>query len=373
MIRTLLAKPALVASLVISAGIGFHALVLLSVAANGMRGLAATQTPGAVQQLDPSGQMAGQTAAQVSGENGPAGGASSQYAQNSVAQFDNEVAGQSAPNSESQSFNPQQAAGGAPAQYAPAGYTVPPAASAAWTQQASPDRTASVAIPGNWRIVSGSEGVVAIRGPEGESVVLGLQFFVQPNQAGYMAPEQALGWFLRSNGIQLLGIQGRQAVQPNPSEQAEMIVAQTEEQGHKCKLVAVVRTAQIGMGYWQFHISSLDAPVERFDAAAPTMQKIYNSWKLDPNYVNGHFDHAARVHAQTAASMTAWAQSNVHRWDGFNQETDRILRGQSVMENTDTGKRVETGFGTEQSVLDACRRNGMNCREVPTGELDRPQ
>jgi len=262
MIRNLLAKPALVASLVIVAGICFHVLAILSVAPNGMRGPATTQTPGAFQQFDPSGQNAGLTAAQPSAENEPAGVASSQSAQNSVAQFDNEVAGQSAPSSESQSFNPQQqAVTAAPAQYAPAGYTVPPAASAAWTEQASPDRTASVAIPSNWRIVSGSQGVVAIQGPSGESVVLGLRFFVQPNQTGYMAPEQALAWFLRSNGIQLLGIQGHQAVQPNPSEQAEMIVAQTQEQGHKCKLVAVVRTAQIGMGYWQFHISSLDAPV----------------------------------------------------------------------------------------------------------------
>jgi hypothetical protein len=103
------------------------------------------------------------------------------------------------------------------------------------------------------------------------------------------------------------------------------------------------------------------------------MSKIYNSWKLDPAYVQGHFDHAAQVRAQTAASVTAWAQSNVHRWDNFNQETDRILRGQSVIENTDSGRRGETGFGTEQQVLDACRRNGQNCREVPVGELDQPQ
>jgi hypothetical protein len=349
MIRTLFAKPALVAGVVIVAGIGFHTLDLLSIAAGGMRGSTAVQSSQAVPRP-------------------------SESAQASVSEFDNEASGQvaSGPSSQAQSFNPQQPVAAVPAQYAPAGYTAA-APAAAWTQQASPDRTASVAIPSNWRIVSGSQGVVAIQGPTGESVVLGLQFFVQPNESGYRSPEQALSWFLRRNGIEVLGIQSHQAVQANPSEQAEMIVAQTQEQGHKCKLVAVVRTAQIGMGYWQFHISALDAPAEGFDAAAPTMQKIYNSWKLDPNYVNGHFDHAARVHAQTAASVTAWAQSNVHRWDNFNTETDRILRGQSVVENTDTGKRIEVGIGTEQPAVDSCRRNGMNCREVPTGELDRPQ
>lgn len=363
MIRNLLAKPTLVAGLVIVTGLGFHAVVLLSVAASGMRGSVAPQTTAAVQQYDPSAQSSAQGSAQ----------AQSQSAQATVSQFDDETSGEPAAAPDSQAFNPRQTVAAAPAQYAPAGYTVPQASAAVWTEQASPDRTASVAIPSNWRIVSGSQGVVAIQGPTGESVVLGLQFFVQPNQAGYMAPEQALAWFLRTNGIQLLSIQGRQGVQANPSEQAEMIVAQTQEQGHKCKLVAVVRTAQIGMGYWQFHISALDAPAEGFDAAAPTMQKIYNSWKLDPNYVNGHFDHAARVHAQTAASVTAWAQSNVHRWDNFNTETDRILRGQSVVENTDTGKRIEVGIGTEQPTVDSCRRNGMNCREVPTGELDQPR
>ncbi len=388
MIRNLLAKPALVAGLVILAGFGFTTLTVVAVALNGMHSRPAT--PFASRQFDPSAQ----------GGPSASGTASSESAQASVSQFDNEVAGQTAPAgqsaevqaNESQGFDPRatatgqsgQYAGQAPqygaapqyagqaARYTSAAYTPQAYASASWTQQASPDRTAYVAIPSNWRIMGGSQGVVAIQGPEGESVLLGLQFYVAPNQAGYMAPEQALAWFLRSNRVQLLGISGRQPVQQQGG-QAEMITAQTDEQGHKCKIVAVVRTMPIGMGYWMFHISALDAPADRFEAASPTMSKIYNSWKLDPAYVQGHFDHAAQVRAQTAASVTAWAQSNVHRWDNFNQETDRILRGQSVIENTDSGRRGETQIGTEQQVLDACRRNGQNCREVPPGELDQPQ
>src|ERR1700722_10158063 len=138
MIRNLLAKPALVAGLVILAGFGFTTLTVVAVALNGMHSRPAT--PFASRQFDPSAQ----------GGPSASGAASAESAQASVSQFDNEVAGQTAPAgqsaevqaNESQGFDPQATATGPSEQYAgqsarytSAAYTPQAYAAASWTQQ----------------------------------------------------------------------------------------------------------------------------------------------------------------------------------------------------------------------------------------------
>jgi hypothetical protein len=262
---------------------------------------------------------------------------------------------------------------GQPAQY---GQTPPQVSQAAygsasatgWTHLVSPDGSATVALPANWRIVGGAKGSVEAEGPSREQVILGYQTFVTANQAPYMAPEQALAWFMRSHGVKLLGIQDRKAQQAS-SGQAELIIAESEIQGRTYKGVLRVTTAQIGMGNWMLQISSMGAPVEQFDADFPSMQKIWNSWSLDPSYVRNAFQTAAAMNQQTAATMANGAMARFNGWQPFNESFDQTLRGVSTMENQSLGKRVETPLGSEQQYLNNCARNGQDCRQVPMNEL----
>ena len=272
---------------------------------------------------------------------------------------------QSSPN---ESYGSQGPATQQAGQYAPTSYNFAPSSAGGWTHLVAPDGSATVALPANWRIAGGGKGVVAAAGPNNEQVVLGLQTFVTANQAPYMGPEQALAWFARKNGIQVLDVQNRGA-QRGASRQVETMVVDSELQGRKYKSVARVTTAPIGMGNWMLQISSMAAPVEQFDAEFPTMQKIWNSWNLDPNYVRGAFQQAAQMNQQTAAMMANGAMARFNSWKPFNESFDQTLRGVTTMENQTLGHRVETPNGTEQQYLNNCARNGQDCRQVPMNEL----
>lgn len=257
-------------------------------------------------------------------------------------------------------------------QYASTSHASASSSAGQWTHLVSPDGSATLALPANWRIAGSAKGMVATEGPANEQVVLGLQTFVTANQARYMGPEQALGWFMRSHGVQLVGIQQREAQQAR-SGQAELLIGESEMQGRKYKFVARVTTAQIGMGNWMLQVSSMGAPVDQFDADFPTMQKIWNSWNLDPNYVRNAFQTAANMHQQTAAMVANGAMARFNGWKPINEEIDQDIRGVSTMENSTLGKRYETQIGTERQFLDNCKRSGQDCSQVPTNELVQPQ
>lgn len=353
MIRNLVAKPALIVlGLAGLAVFCLATLVVLSVSVQATRTPAYSVTAAKVQQFDQSAENPAVAPSPESPETGFA----------PMPQSGDGVGAQQAPAS---------MAAQAP-HYAPASYGSAPAAATGWTEQASPDGTASLALPATWHVVQGSQGTVAIEGPSSQQVVLGLQTFVTANQAPYMTPEQALAWFMRNHGSQLLGVQNRE-VQQSASGQAELIMAESEIQGRKYKLVARVTTSQIGMGNWMLQISSMGAPVEHFDADFPTMKRIWNSWNLNKGYVQKGFDTAARIHQQTTTMAVNHAMNNVNRWNNFNESWDQTIRGVSTTQNSTLGKRYETPIGTEQQFLNNCTRRGMDCRQVPVNELVQPQ
>lgn len=246
-----------------------------------------------------------------------------------------------------------------------------------WTRRTGGDNSTSVLMPPDWQLATVSSGTAILNGPNKEQVVLGLEAFVTPNSRGYapyMAPEQALAWFLRNNGLQLVRVIQHDPSQMSAGGQQELMMVEIAQQdGTRYKAVCRVITNSMGMNIWQFHLSSMAAPEDRFEAAKPTMVGIWNNWKLNPQYVQKSLDHAAETAAQTRAMIMEGAQRSMHAFDNVNEAIDQAIRGVSTMENTDTGKRAEVQIGSERQVLDACRRNGVNCREVPINELVQPQ
>lgn len=243
-----------------------------------------------------------------------------------------------------------------------------------WTRRTGGDGSTNVLMPSNWQLASIKDGTAILNGPNKEQVVLGYQTFVAPGNPGYapyMPPEQALAWFLRTRGVQLVKISDREnKAQMNPRGQAELMIAEISQQdGSRYKTACLVMTNPMGMNIWKFFITYVAAPEDRFEASQPTMTGIWNNWKLDPAYVQEHLQHAAETAANTRAMIMEGAQRSMHAFDNVNESIDQALRGVSTMENTGTGKRAETPIGSERAVIDACRRNGMNCREVPISEL----
>lgn len=242
-----------------------------------------------------------------------------------------------------------------------------------WRRQSGGDNSTSVLVPSNWQLASIKDGSAVVNGPNREQVVLGFETFVMPNTgnyAPYMPPEQALAWFLRNSGLQLLRVIQHDPTSRNGAQQEELMMIEVAQQdGTRYKAVCRVITNPMNMNIWQFHLSSMAAPEDRFEASQPTMTAIWNNWKLDPAFVQQHIQHALDTASKTREMIMEGAQRSMHAFDNVNESIDQGIRGVSTMENTDTGRRAETPIGSERAVIDACRRNGRSCREVPISEL----
>jgi hypothetical protein len=247
--------------------------------------------------------------------------------------------------------------------------------SASWSQETAQDHSTSVLVPPNWQLAGAEDGVVKIKGPANEQVILGYKTFLTPGTqeyVPYMEPEGALDWFLQTHGSQLVRVLNRQrSPAANPGEEAELIISEVQNEGSSYELEALVRTTNMQANTWSFQISYMSAPKERFDAEFPTLQRIWNSWTLDPAEVNRRLASAAETHRQTVDGYTRDAEANIHRHDNEHQAFDQTLNQETTWENTDTGQRTPVRYGHEQEFLRYCREHFMTCRKVPTNELGR--
>jgi hypothetical protein len=244
---------------------------------------------------------------------------------------------------------------------------------ASWTPQTAGDRSATVVLPSNWRLTAVADGAASVAGPNRQQVVLGFQTFVTPGSptyAPYMGPEQALNWFSRIQGVQLVRLLDRApAGEMNTSGEAEFFTVVTRQQdGSLYKALALVMTNQMQVDTWQFHISYIAAPVDQFDAAAPTMKAIWQSWKLDDGYVQGSQDRAAQTRAETGEMAMRGAARPGHALDNHYRDFDNTINGVGIWQD-DTGRQYEVQFGRERQFLRDCVSKGRSCRQVPTNEL----
>jgi hypothetical protein len=246
--------------------------------------------------------------------------------------------------------------------------------SASWSQETAPDHSTSVLVPPNWQLANAEDGTVQIKGPANEQVILGYKTFLTPgtqDYAPYMEPEGALDWFVQTHGSQLVRVVNRERGPANPGEEAEFITAEVQHEGSRYELYALVRTTNMQANMWSFQISYMSAPEERFDAEFPTLQRIWNSWTLDPEEVNRRLDSAEEMHQQTGRDYTRAAVDNIHGHDNEHQAFDQVLNRETTWENTDTGERTPVPYGHEQDVRRYCREHFITCRRVPTNELGR--
>jgi len=248
---------------------------------------------------------------------------------------------------------------------------------ASWRPQTAGDSSATVTLPPDWRLTAVADGSASAAGPNGQQIVLGFQTFITPgssNYAPYMGPVQALNWITRIQGIQLLRVLDREpAREQNPSGEAEFLTVVTRQpDGATYKGLALVTTTQMQEGTWMLHVSCIAAPVDQFDAAAPTMMAIWNSWKLSGSYVQDGEDRANQTRANTRDQVARDARSAGHSQDNQTRAFINTLNGVDIHQD-DTGQRYEVQFGAEQRFHRDCVSKFRNCSQVPTNELGPPQ
>jgi hypothetical protein len=119
--------------------------------------------------------------------------------------------------------------------------------------------------------------------------------------------------------------------------------------GRRYRSFALVNTAMLGNGYWQYCMTLLTAPAEIFPQALPLMTEVWQSWSISQGEMN----------RRTAQAMLTHAGDHQHL-------TGMTLQGRWVIEDTTTGQRMEL---SEQAINSLFERFPGRYRVVPSDHL----
>jgi len=67
---------------------------------------------------------------------------------------------------------------------------------------------------------------------------------------------------------------------------AAYVLADQITQGRRYRSFALVNTAMLGNGYWQYYMTLLTAPAEIFPQALPLMTEVWQSWSISQGEMN---------------------------------------------------------------------------------------
>ncbi|MFZ4759078.1 MAG: hypothetical protein ACOYLX_13020 [Burkholderiaceae bacterium] len=235
---------------------------------------------------------------------------------------------------------------------ATAGTSAPPGE--AWPRAAFPDGSGSIAVPPGWRITSASRAAVEMQGPRAEGAALGITFaagaaqFAQPGvMAGpYLPPPQAFVWVSEmianksGQSARARIVEVQQTAPLTQNGRAAYLLADQFVNGRPYRSFALVNTADLGNGYWQFYMSMVTAPAEAFGAALPQMLRIWHSWSISPGEMTRRTATAITTMKETHAIIQQTAEGRrLQEWHQL--QTGMTLRGRWVVEDTVTGQRLE--------------------------------
>jgi len=117
----------------------------------------------------------------------------------------------------------------------------------------------------------------------------------------YMAPAHAYAWVSevvarRSGGSAQARVVELVPTAPlSQNAQAAYLLADQVTQGRHYRSFALVNTAMLGNGYWQYYMTLLTAPAEIFPQALPLMTEIWQSWSIRQGEMNRRTAQAMRI------------------------------------------------------------------------------
>ena len=151
-----------------------------------------------------------------------------------------------------------------------------------WPRAQFRDGSGSIALPPGWRLNSAQQASAELQGQRGEAVAVGITMAIGPAQfsqpgvlAGpYMLPPDAFAWVsevvARRGGYsaQTRIVEGV-ATQPlTQNGRAAYLLADQMNHGRAYRSFALVNTAALGNGYWQYYVTLLTAPADIISAGA---------------------------------------------------------------------------------------------------------
>ena len=255
----------------------------------------------------------------------------------------------------------------------------PPGLGQGWPRAQFRDGSGSIALPPGWRLNSAQQASAELQGQRGEAVAVGITMAIGPAQfsqpgvlAGpYMLPPEAFAWVsevvARRGGYsaQTRIVEGV-ATQPlTQNGRAAYLLADQMNHGRAYRSFALVNTAALGNGYWQYYMTLLTAPADIFSQALPLMTEIWQSWSISQGEMNRRTAQAMLTMQETNRIMQSTAEGR--RTTQWHQSlTGMTLQGRWVIEDTTTGQRTELSSQEMNSLFE---RFPGRYRVVPSSQL----
>jgi len=234
-------------------------------------------------------------------------------------------------------------------------------------------------MPPGWRLNSARQAAAELQGPRGEAVAVGITMPIGPPQfsspgslaAPYMPPAEAYAWVSevvarRTGGSAQARVVEMVATSPlSHNARAAYLLADQMTQGRHYRSFALVNTALLGNGYWQYYMTLLTAPVEIFPQALPLMTEVWQSWSISQGEMNRRTAQAMLTMRETNRIMQSTAEGR--RTTEWHQRlTGMTLQGRWVIEDTTTGQRAEH---SQQEINALFERFPGRYRVVPSDQL----
>jgi len=123
--------------------------------------------------------------------------------------------------------------------------------------------------------------------------------------APYMSPAEAYVWVSEVVARRTGGSGENRGDVPTPpltqNARATYLLADQLTQGRRYRSFALVNTALLGNGYWQYYMTLLTAPVEIFPPALPLMTEVWQSWSISQGEMNRRTAQAMLTMQETTA------------------------------------------------------------------------
>lgn len=233
---------------------------------------------------------------------------------------------------------------------------LPAGAQAGWQRIRFRDGSGSIALPPGWRLSSAQRATAEGQGPNGEAFALGVTFAVGPPQfatpgvpAGpYLPPQQAFAWAnamsTQRSAAPIRVLRYTETLPTQPLTQggrAEWLIAELAVGQRPYKALALVNTAPVSPGYWQYYMTLMMAPAEMFAYALPVLIEIWKSWGISQGEMNRRLDQALATMAETNAIMRGTLAARQRPTPRQQEITGDTLRGYWVLEDRATGMRIK--------------------------------
>ncbi|MFZ1288554.1 MAG: hypothetical protein WAR79_00570 [Melioribacteraceae bacterium] len=235
-----------------------------------------------------------------------------------------------------------------------------------WQKIGFPDGSGSISIPSGWRLNSAQNTSAELQGPNGEAVAVGITMPIGPSQfamqgvlaSPYLMPADAYSFISEFIANKVGQTAQVRIIEQNVTQaltqygNAAYLLADQITVGKQYRSFALVNTADLGNGYWQYYMTLLTAPKKEFEKALPVMIEIWESWSMSQGEMNRRTAQALQTMKETNQIMQSTAEGR--RTSEWHQKlTGMTLQGHWIIENNNTKERREVTMEQMNSIMEA--------------------